>query len=97
MEVQQLRLFFFFPLFFQPQAYNYNDHGISEQWMQTFVGKTSAEAEAGDSNTGGRNSNSDSNSTSDSGRTTDNGSCPALSDEASRTQVRGEHLQEGWG
>lgn len=61
------------------QAYNYNDHGISELWMQTYVGKTSAEAEAGDSNTGGSNSNS---------TVSDNGSGPALSDEASRTQVR---------
>lgn len=67
------------------QAYNYNDHGISEQWMQTYVGKgkTSAEAEAGDPNTGGNNSNSNS-----SGSVSDNTGGPALSDEASRTQVR---------
>lgn len=69
-----------------PQAYNYNDHGISEQWMQTFVGKTSAEA-------GDGNKNSNSTSTSN-GSLTDNGSGPALSDEASRTQVRGEATHE---
>lgn len=62
---------------FAVQAYTFNDHGISEQWMQTYVGKTSTSADAGDSSTSNGNSN-----------VSDNGSGPALSDEASHTQVR---------
>lgn len=59
------------------QAYGYDDHGISERWMQTYIGKSAASdpSENGNTNSGGVSGSNG------------NGNSQALCDEASRMQV----------